>query len=189
MPPGAYQARLTMDGATRTQRLTVLIDPRIAAEGVTSADLVEQYEHNVKMRELQAAVTQLVSRARDARGRLQNATGADADKAKQVQAIYDKLVNTPEGVRYNKPGLQEHVNYLAGMTANTDQKIARDAIALRRVQEGVRRAQGGVGQGHRPAPPVATRRTTGTTASYDRSRNLHSYQLLGKSSCRRADER
>jgi hypothetical protein len=81
------------------------------------------------MRELQAAVTQLVSRTRDARGRLQNATGADAEKAKQVQAIYDKLVNTPEGVRYNKPGLQEHVNYLAGMTSNTDQKIGRDAIA------------------------------------------------------------
>jgi len=129
MPPGAYQARLTMDGATQTQPLTVLIDPRIAAEGVTNADLVEQYEHNVKMRELQAAVTQLVSRARDARGRLQNATGADADKAKQVQTIYDKLVNTPEGIRYNKPGLQEHVQYLAGMTANTDQKIARDAIS------------------------------------------------------------
>jgi hypothetical protein len=129
MPPGAYQARLTMEGATQTQPLTVLIDPRIAAEGITNADLVEQYEHNVKMRELQAAVTQLVSRARDARGRLQNATGADAEKAKQVQAIYDKLVNTPEGVRYNKPGLQEHVQYLAGMTANTDQKIARDAIS------------------------------------------------------------
>jgi len=129
MPPGAYQARLTMDGATQTQPLTVLIDPRIAAEGITNADLVEQYEHNVKMRELQAAVTQLVSRAREARGRLQNATGADAEKAKQVQAIYDKLVNTPEGIRYNKPGLQEHVQYLAGMTANTDQKIARDAIS------------------------------------------------------------
>ena len=35
---------------------------------------------------------------------------------------------TPEGVRYNKPGLQEHVRYLAGMTANVDQKIGRDAI-------------------------------------------------------------
>jgi photosystem II stability/assembly factor-like uncharacterized protein len=130
MPPGTYQARLTMDGGvSQTQPLTVLIDPRIAAEGVTNADLVEQYEHNVKMRELQAAVTQLVARARDARGRLQNATGADADKAKQVQAIYDKLVNTPEGIRYNKPGLQEHVSYLAGMTANIDQKIGRDAIS------------------------------------------------------------
>ena len=31
-------------------------------------------------------------------------------------------------MRYGKPGLQAHVNYLAGMTANVDQKIGRDAI-------------------------------------------------------------
>jgi photosystem II stability/assembly factor-like uncharacterized protein len=128
MPPGTYQTRLSVDAATQTQPLTVLIDPRVAAGGVTVADLVEQYEHNVRVRELSTAVGQTLTRVRDARGRLQNATGADADKAKQVQAIYDKLVATPEGIRYNKPGLQEHVNYLASMTANVDQKIGRDAI-------------------------------------------------------------
>ena len=37
-------------------------------------------------------------------------------------------MNTPEGVRYNKPGLQAHVGYLAGMTTSVDQKIGRDAI-------------------------------------------------------------
>jgi hypothetical protein len=31
-------------------------------------------------------------------------------------------------VRYGKPGLQAHITYLAGMTANVDQKIGRDAI-------------------------------------------------------------
>ena len=38
-------------------------------------------------------------------------------------------MNTPEGVRYNKPGLQAHIQYLAGMTTAVDQKIGRDAIA------------------------------------------------------------
>jgi photosystem II stability/assembly factor-like uncharacterized protein len=128
MPPGQYQAKLTVDGQTQTAPLTVLIDPRIAAEGVTNADLVEQYEHNVKMRALEADVDQTLARVNSARTKLQGATGADAEKAKQVQAIYEKIVATPEGVRYNKPGLQEHVRYLAGMTANTDQKIGRDAI-------------------------------------------------------------
>jgi hypothetical protein len=33
-----------------------------------------------------------------------------------------------EPVRYGKPGLQAHITYLAGMTANVDQKIGRDAI-------------------------------------------------------------
>ena len=31
-------------------------------------------------------------------------------------------------MRYGKPGLQAHITYLAGMTANVDQKIGRDAI-------------------------------------------------------------
>jgi hypothetical protein len=30
-------------------------------------------------------------------------------------------------VRYGKPGLQAQITYLAGMTANVDQKIGRDA--------------------------------------------------------------
>jgi len=43
-----------------------------------------------------------------------------------VNAIAAKLF-TPQ-VRYSKPGLQAHIIYLAGMTANIDQKIGRDAI-------------------------------------------------------------
>jgi hypothetical protein len=31
-------------------------------------------------------------------------------------------------VRYGKPGLQAHITYLSGMTANVDQKIGRDAV-------------------------------------------------------------
>jgi hypothetical protein len=37
-------------------------------------------------------------------------------------------VNTPEGIRYSKPGLQSHITYLASMTTATDQKIGRDAV-------------------------------------------------------------
>ena len=125
MPPGQYQARLTVEGSpAQTQPLTVLIDPRIAAEGVTPADLVEQYEHNLKMRALQADVQQTLARVNAARSAVQN----DAAKAAALEAIRLKIIATPEGVRYNKPGLQEHVNYLAGMTSNVDQKIGRDAI-------------------------------------------------------------
>ena len=55
-------------------------------------------------------------------------SGATGESATKLRAIYDQLVNTPEGIRYNKPGLQSHIQYLASMTANTDQKIGRDAI-------------------------------------------------------------
>jgi len=43
-----------------------------------------------------------------------------------LNVIAAKLFTPP--VRYSKPGLQAHITYLAGMTANVDQKIGRDAI-------------------------------------------------------------
>jgi len=126
VPPGAYQARLKVGATSETQAFTVLIDPNIAAEGTTVADLKEQYEHNVRTRDLTTAVTQLVARVRDAQTKLKGATGADADKAKQIEAIAAKLLAEP--VRYGKPGLQDHIRYLAGMTTRADQKVGRDAL-------------------------------------------------------------
>jgi hypothetical protein len=128
--PGNYQARLKAGDATLTQPFTVLVDPRRGAEGVTAADLKEQFDHNMRVRELSAEVAQLMARVRAV------LTGADAAKAVAARAIYEKLVNAPENVRYNKPGLQAHVQYLASMTAGVDQKIGRDAIERYQVLKG-----------------------------------------------------
>ena len=98
----------------------------VKADGVTAADLKEQFEHNRRTRQLVTDVNQLVVRVRGAQSKLRNATGADAEKAKQVEAIAAKLLTEP--VRYGKPGLQAHITYLAGMTTSADQKIGRDAV-------------------------------------------------------------
>src|SRR2546430_17112523 len=37
--PGAFKARLTAGGVTRTESFTVKIDPRVAKDGVTVGDL------------------------------------------------------------------------------------------------------------------------------------------------------
>jgi hypothetical protein len=124
VPPGPYQARLSAGGTTVTQPFTVLIDPRVAAEGITVADLKEQYDHNLRVRELVTSVNDLVSRVRAEQQRLRG--GANADRAKRVDEIAGKLLTEP--VRYGKPGLQAHITYLAGMTTGVDQKIGRDAI-------------------------------------------------------------
>jgi photosystem II stability/assembly factor-like uncharacterized protein len=126
VPPGQYQARLKIDATTLTENFNVLIDPRVADDGVTVADLREQFEHNMRMRELVNSATQIAARVRDAQTRLRNASGADRETADRVNAIAERLF-TPQ-VRYSKPGLQAHITYLAGMTANIDQKIGRDAI-------------------------------------------------------------
>jgi hypothetical protein len=119
LPPGQYQVRLKTGSVKLTQPFKVLIDPRVAADGVTQADLQEQFEHNMRMRELVSSVNQLVTRVREAQKK-------DANTAARVNALAAKLLTEP--VRYGKPGLQAHITYLAGMTTNVDQKIGRDAI-------------------------------------------------------------
>ncbi len=125
MPPGEYRVRLKTGGMTLTESFAVLIDPRVAEDGVTLTDLQEQFEHNMRMRELVSAVNQLVTRVRDAQNKLKG-SASDADKLNSLNAIANKLLTEP--VRYGKPGLQAHITYLSGMTANVDQKIGRDAV-------------------------------------------------------------
>jgi len=138
MPPGGYQVRLNAGGTTQTRPFNVLIDPNVAADGVTDADLKGQYEHNMRMRQLVADAAQAVSRVRELQSALQK--GGDAAKAKAVEAIAARLLSEP--VRYGKPGLQAHITYLAGMTTGADQKIGRDAIerydVLRKELDGIR---------------------------------------------------
>jgi photosystem II stability/assembly factor-like uncharacterized protein len=126
VPPGQYTARLTVNGTAHTQPFNVLIDPRIEAEGITVADLTEQFEHNTRMSAMVAEGNRLGARLRETQQRLANAAGAAADSLKQVNALILELFG--ETVRYGKPGLQTHITYLAGMTARTDQKVGRDAI-------------------------------------------------------------
>jgi hypothetical protein len=124
MAPGEYRVRLTVGATTQTQPLRVLIDPRIAARGVTEADLQEQFAHNMRMHDLVDEVDALATRVRDAQKRLRSA--GDAETLKRVDALASTLLSEP--VRYGKPGLQAQVTYLAGMTRGADQKIGRDAI-------------------------------------------------------------
>ncbi|MFY9554041.1 MAG: hypothetical protein WAV47_04895, partial [Blastocatellia bacterium] len=140
LPPGQYQARVKAGATTLTESFNVLIDPRVEDDGVTIADLREQFDHNMRMRQLVNEVNQIAARVREAQSRLRTAPGTDGDTANRVNAIAAKLFT--ESVRYGKPGLQAHITYLAGMTANIDQKIGRDAIeryeALRKQLDEIR---------------------------------------------------
>jgi photosystem II stability/assembly factor-like uncharacterized protein len=125
LAPGRYQARLMVGDTTLVEAFNVLIDPRVAEDGVTVADLQQQFEHNLRMRELVTSVNQLATRVREAHSKLR-AAGTNGDTANSVNAVAAKLLTEP--VRYSKPGLQAHITYLAGMTTNVDQKIGRDAL-------------------------------------------------------------
>jgi hypothetical protein len=115
VPPGNYRVTFTAGDYKSTQPYRVLVDPRLVEDGVTAADLREQYLHNVRMREMSAEVQRLQARLQ-----------AAGDNP-QAKAILSKILDQP--IRYGKPGLATHIRYLAGMTSGADQKIGRDAIA------------------------------------------------------------
>ena len=126
-PPGEYTVTVSVGGMTKSVPLTVQIDPRLAAEGFTAADLQEQFDHNVRMRAMVAEVNALVARARQAETRLAAAGAPAADTLAKVRTVLrDQLLTQP--VRYGKPGLQAHIQYLSGMTMRVDQKVGRDAL-------------------------------------------------------------
>ena len=77
---------------------------------MTTADLREQFEHNIRVRDLVSDVNKMVARIRG------NPKLAD---------VASHII-TP-AIRYSKPELQTHITYLYSLTNGTDQKIGRDA--------------------------------------------------------------
>ncbi|MEO7995879.1 MAG: hypothetical protein ABI852_00470 [Gemmatimonadaceae bacterium] len=125
-PPGDYKVRVIAGATTKTVSMPVRIDPRLAAEGLTAADIKEQFEHNTRVRELVTEVNAAVARTRAVETRMKNPTGASLDTLNKVKAISEQLNTAP--MRYGKPGLQAHITYLNSMTSRVDQKVGRDAL-------------------------------------------------------------
>ena len=125
-PPGEYRVRLTVGSTVLMRPLNVLVDPRLAEEGLTVADLQEQFMHNMTMSAMVDEVNALVGRVEAALEGLEGATGAEARMRQEVQAVADRLITAP--IRYSAPGLRDHITYLARMTSRVDQKVGRDAF-------------------------------------------------------------
>jgi hypothetical protein len=122
--PGKYAVRLTNGSWTNTQPFTLIEDPRTKAAGVTNADLREQFDHNIRVRDLVSEVNQLVARVRVAQQSLKGKP-VEAAKLDSVDSLAAHLI-TPS-IRYSKPELQTHVTYLYQMTNGADEKPGRDA--------------------------------------------------------------
>jgi hypothetical protein len=112
--PGKYSVRLTVGSVVQTQPLTVIEDPRVTKDGVTTADLREQFDHNMRVRDLVSQCNQLVARVKT------------AQKDERLKDVVTQLITSP--IRYSQPALQTHITYLYSLTTATDQKIGQDAV-------------------------------------------------------------
>jgi photosystem II stability/assembly factor-like uncharacterized protein len=125
--PGRFRARLTAGNYTATQPFAVRIDPRVARDGVTLADLTGQLAHNLRVRDAVTEAKKAVASLQAARGRLGKEQSPAAKDTLQRLATVERQL-TIDAVRYSQPMLLEQLTYLYEMTTSADQKIGRDAV-------------------------------------------------------------
>ena len=125
--PGSYQARLSVGNYTATESFEVLMDPRVAADGVTVAHLRSQFELAMEVRDA-------LSQARMAAAKIAEAKPGLSDREEMqealeaLQGIEGALINDQtEGVRYPERMLLSQMNYLYSMLNRADQVPGRDA--------------------------------------------------------------
>ena len=120
--PGTYQVKLTVDGVTKTQPLTVKIDPRLIKDGVTPAILVEQTTFNLKVRDAIERGQQARRSSAEGDGRRKQ----DSAEADTLKTLYDKLVNKPGAYPANM--LIAQLQNVARVAGSADQKIGASAF-------------------------------------------------------------
>ena len=119
--PGRYAVRLTVGGQSQTQPLEVVLDPRLTADGLTTADLQEQFDLAVKVRTLMTDVQGTLARVR----RLTNRPDLDENAKTRLNEAFVGL--TAADGPYPMPKLVEQVAYLNRLVNRADQKPGRDA--------------------------------------------------------------
>jgi photosystem II stability/assembly factor-like uncharacterized protein len=128
VPPGTYQARLSLgDSWSVTESFELMIDPRVAADGVTQTDLEEQAALGLKVRDAITDSRAAVHRLTSARESLEGKTDRASRRAdERLAAIQQRLMTGP--VRYDMPMVADQLQYLNGMINRADQKVGRDGF-------------------------------------------------------------
>jgi photosystem II stability/assembly factor-like uncharacterized protein len=108
--PGRYQVRLTAGGWSDTQALDIMIDPRVAADGITQADLEEQTAFLLKVRDAIADARKLSASVKESR-----------------KDLYERLVTAD--VTYPQPMLIDQLSNVARMVGQADQRVGGEAKA------------------------------------------------------------
>ena len=123
--PGTFTARLTIDGAgfSVTERtFDVLMDPRVAADGVTLADLQAQFDLGIQIRTAIEDADATIERLRGAQERV--AEGTDVER--ELKEIERELLTDETITSYPQPMLRDQLNYLYRNSQTADQEPGAD---------------------------------------------------------------
>lgn len=120
--PGQYTARLIVDGSAMERSFEVLMDPRVAADGVTIADLQEQFDLGIRIRTAIEDADATIERLQGAQERV--AEGTDVER--ELKEIERALLTDRTISSYPQPMLRDQMNYLYGNSQRADQKPGVD---------------------------------------------------------------
>jgi photosystem II stability/assembly factor-like uncharacterized protein len=124
--PGKYQVRLTVGEVAETRPLEVRIDPRVATDGVTQADLEEQLALCLRIRGLANEARQTAIRIAQAR-EAARVNGASAAATVQKLTALEAALVTASGP-YPQPMLIDQLANLYRMASAADQKVGRSTF-------------------------------------------------------------
>jgi len=126
--PGTYQVRLRVgDRTVATRRFDLTIDPRVEEDGTTVADLEEQTQLNLEIRDALSRAHLLAAELVKAQDRLREAAGDHGSLRQSLAALEDSVFSDREPISYPEPKLLNQLSYLYGMTTRADQRPGEDA--------------------------------------------------------------
>jgi photosystem II stability/assembly factor-like uncharacterized protein len=123
--PGMYTVVMKSGAWMAKQPLEVMEDPRVTKDGVTTADLKGQFEHNLRVVALVSDANKAVMRIRMAEAKMAKDPSADPANLAKLKELAEKMITSP--IRYSQPELQTHIQYLYTEDNSTDQKVGHDA--------------------------------------------------------------
>ncbi len=123
VPPGQYTARLTVDGQEHERTVRVLIDPRVAEDGVTVTDLQEQFMLSLQILAAMGDASSTIERLEEA----MQIAAEGGDIRAQLEEIQAALVTDRTISSYPQPMLADQLQYLYSMLQSADQKPGKDA--------------------------------------------------------------
>ena len=124
--PGEYTVHLSSGGWQASQTLVIEMDPRVAADGVTQADLEQQLAFSLHLRGIMENADQVAARIDTLQALVERHAGASELRA-ALQQLEDALV-TKRGDSYPAPKLIDQLSYLYGFTNQGLQRVGRDAV-------------------------------------------------------------
>jgi hypothetical protein len=145
-PTGKYTVRVTAHGQTKSRDFTIALDPRLLADGISEADLLEQFRLSVRVRDKVSEANQAVIDIRNVREqinqRLQKVTGRRRDEIQKLaDAVMVELTKVEEEAYQvkNRSG-QDPLNYpiklnnkiaaLAGVIESADNKPTNQSVEV-----------------------------------------------------------